>query len=361
MSEQEKLINKRLKDREEAGIEIKDFEFQTKLHYIEYIDISARNTPLPDCSGGISENHWVGQTIDGKDAILHEDYLHKALLGAGGKDLLFPPEVVNFWKLNKNRKHELSPEIKERIEKMGNSFEKTPNMLVIKFKYFEDEQTWKGLLGDNSVVRLTEHWMHRNVKDLEPKYYDRYCNVNVRGKDWTPLPIGNGKDTNDNLSRSGDRLLYEESDGCSTCVIVNIMNTLHLLEDYETHDKIHMLEDNDKWLDLVHENYYDNKFPHVMCGVQILRDHRYLVRKVKIESVFQHDFVHPTLCVISNTHCIVIWRKSIIDSNHTHTLKLNRNHLDWCCGDLDPFSKIFLAYEFKPSPRIANKIGYNEK
>ena len=98
------------------------------------------------------KNHWVTHRYDGKDAILHKDCLYKSLTGVDQEELVFPQDTVQFWKFNKNVNHQLSRELKQLIENMGNSFERNPNFLVTKFKYFNDEHTWKGLLASNTIV-----------------------------------------------------------------------------------------------------------------------------------------------------------------------------------------------------------------
>ena len=363
MSNHEKTIQKRIKEHDTAEKEIKDFEFQIKLKEVEFIEVSSRSQDdkLPDCSGGMTEDHWVGYTFDGEEEILHEDYLYKAL-SADQTEMLFPQENVTYWKTKKNQKHELSDEIKKRIIDVGNSLEKTPSCLVTKIMYCNNDHTWKGLLGDNNkVINLPEFWMRRNVKQIDATFYDKYCKGNGKVTTWTNLPIGSGVETNTILSTSGEKLFYEERDGCSTCVIVNILNTLYLLDDTETHKKMNWLENDETWLKMVHEiNISPTKYPHVMCGLQVLRKHKYQVKKVKIPSVLEYVFKHPTLCVVSNVHCIVIWNDKIIDSNHSHTLELTMEHLNWCCGDFKKFSRIFLAYEFQPSQKLAKRIGYNE-
>ena len=69
VSEEEKILNKRIRTHNVAEKEIRDFEFQMKMDYIEYIDIDERNVEdrLPVCSRGVKEKHWVGYTYDGKE------------------------------------------------------------------------------------------------------------------------------------------------------------------------------------------------------------------------------------------------------------------------------------------------------
>ena len=69
VSEGEQMINERIKIHNVAEKEIRDFEFQMKMDYIEYIDIDERNAEdrLPVCSRGVKEKHWVGYTYDGKE------------------------------------------------------------------------------------------------------------------------------------------------------------------------------------------------------------------------------------------------------------------------------------------------------
>ena len=362
VSEGEKMLNKRIKIHNVAEKEIRDFEFQLKLEHIEYIDKDERNAEdrLPDCSLGVKDNHWVGYTLDGRVELLHSDYINLARKGIEDSELLFPKDLVNHWKLNKNEKHQLSEEMKRRIKAMGDSFEKTPDFLVTRFRYNDRKKTWEGLLGTLMIVPLSDRWMHQNVKELDRNYFHDHCSVKVRSFNWVNMPVGFGSSKKEELSTLGYLLLYKEKAGCATCVIVNIMNTLYLLKDEVTHSKIKGLENNDNWIDLVNRSFTNCNFPHVTCGIQVLRDHKYLVRKVKVKSVLEYKFVHPTLCVISNTHCVVIWNKNIIDSNHTHTLKLNIKNLNWCSGESNEFSRIILAYEFKPCPKIAKKINYME-
>ena len=118
--------------------------------HIEFIDSDKRKItrPLPTCSQGISDNHWVGHIKEnGKSTskVLHPNYIKDTFfMDNVTKVVLFKTKTKETCENRPNIKQKTTKNGKKRIKKYAESFQRDPSSLITKVMKSEIDETWMG-------------------------------------------------------------------------------------------------------------------------------------------------------------------------------------------------------------------------
>ena len=156
-----------------------------------------------------------------------------------------------------------------------------------------------------------------------------------------------------------------QKDNENICVTLNILNAIIRMGDTETYNKMEHLQICSVWMEFVREQTEIHKYkaPEISVVMSLLRKYGYHLEKIRVDDIYTHEFSKYTLCTINISHCIIVYKKEIIDSNFPYTLDLTEKNLNWCCGDNMTFSSVELAYTFglsRKRERYIKKQNHNK-
>ena len=282
-------------------------------------------------------------------------------INATSQELLFNKDDVDQWSNQPNKKHVISEELRARIKAMITSYYGLPSTMIKQIKHRSADNEWIGITFDNKSERLTHDWVEKNFRYPFAQWY----NVNIGDinkpniSEWLTLPIGQSNMTK--LDETGGwtfKYMQEEED--DNCAIINVLNVISKLGDEDTCDVVKPYCYKNTLITTVSQqrdlNRCNRHYDTLKFVQQLLRQNGYMIKKQKIDDIFNWKTEEPTLIKLHSLHCVVVWKDEIYDANHFCTLKLNKKNLDWCCGEYERFNGVLGAFTFYPNPKKIKKI-----
>ena len=354
-----------------------DWQTQMNMSALEYIEHRTRPSSRPLTNDSRSgkfpkENHWVcySKTVTPKvrTYVIAEDYLRTAVMGPKSNEKVFEREFIDSVKSTPNRKFSFNNDLRERLVEMVVAFGMTDVKRIEKIKFDSNTNKWRGLTFGNKGVVLKDTWIKVNITEAFPNWWK--ANVgddndkNPKIYEWTTLPLGSSHFSNKDLPVDGYQFKYSQKLFDDNCAVINLANVVERMGLSKVSDHLQKYFSKDA---LANMNVIDMiqsvpKDRNLMKMMKVLMNHlKFDIKKAQVKDIFKINNSVP-LCVRMHAyHCVVIWNNEIYDANHTHTLPLNIDHMDWCSGHDIGFVDVVDAFYFYPRKKVCIALNLPEK
>ena len=183
---------------------------------------------------------------------------------------------------------------------------------------------------------------------------------------WTELPIGASNNLHKiDLPVDGKFFHYHQKALDDNCIIINVANICAQLGDEKGCKMLQKYFSKDGLFEMQKLGYCTENPSHssMMKSMRfLLRKLTYQVFNIESKNVFELNQEIPFCVRLHSYHTITVWKNEIYDANHTHTLKLSQEWLDWCCGNVPGgFDGIKEAFYFYPCKKLCGKLKIEVK
>ena len=240
---------------------------------------------------------------------------------------------------------------------------------IDKLRYDNIASEWKGLTFGGQGVTLQDTWVSKNITEAFPKWWEENVGggsekINPKIFNWTTLPLGSSHVANKDLPTDGYLFMYGQKVFDDNCAVINLANVVERMGMHKVSDHLqkYFSKDSLAKMDVIDMVESVPKDRNLMKMMKVLLNHlKFNVRKVQVKDIFKVDVSVPLCVRIHAYHCVVIWNGEIYDANHTHTLPLNIDNMDWSSGQDIGFIDVVDAFYFYPGKKVCIALNLPDK
>ena len=229
-----------------------------------------------------------------------------------------------------------------------------PKSHIAEIKYNTATNSWIGKRADDkSEEKLTQTYLKEWLSQSLPQFYEKAVIKKEMGVDkYFPVDVGASYHNRKSpLPVDGLALPVQQKVDEACCLIVNTANILWAVGDDTSFKRLSKCcHDRDLFVS------WSNKHTKATSDFgrikNILSQCGYKCTNLgDVVKGSRNECCWPIVFMVTDLHCVGVWKNQIFDAYHSHSLKLNKKHLDWCCGDGKTFLGGHNGFSFEPASK----------